>query len=99
MSYYVSSLVLLQSSKCSYAFSCLKTGECASPAQCKAEERQGDMLLLKNKEALSTCPYRLGVGIRQFCTCPTFVALHQQKKDMRSEAAYGAKRRVASNPI
>jgi hypothetical protein len=96
MGYYVSSLVLLQSSKCSYAFSCLKTGECASPGQCQGAEAHGSMLLLKNKEALPSCPYRLEVGASQFCTCPTFVALHRQKQDMRNEASY-LKRKLARN--
>lgn len=80
MSYYVSSLTLLQSSNCPYAFSCLKSGECASPARCEMTEVNSSMVLLSNTKSLETCPYRLGVGLRQFCVCPTFVELSQQKR-------------------
>lgn len=93
MGYYVSSLTMLQSSKCSYAFSCLRTGECPSAAKCQVAEGNNYTVLLKNSEPLPTCPYRFGVGRMQFCTCPTFVALYQQKKDTRSGAIYPQRRR------
>ena len=85
MGYYVSSLTMLQSAKCPHAFSCLQTGECASTAGCKMAEVNNTMALLENTEPLETCPYRLGIGHRQFCMCPTFVALSHQKKAMRRE--------------
>ncbi len=79
MDYHVSSLALLQSRKCTHAFSCLKTGECPSLSQCKAAEGISTMVLLKNREPLATCPYRMELGHSQFCVCPTFTALQQQK--------------------
>ncbi|MBU0681877.1 MAG: hypothetical protein KKD73_10705 [Proteobacteria bacterium] len=88
MGYYVSSLVMLQSSKCSSAFACLKTGECVNPAHCQVEEGNNTMVLLKNREPLASCSYRFEADGWQFCTCPTFVALHQQKQDMRRASSY-----------
>ncbi len=94
MSYYVSSLTLLQTSNCPYAFRCLKTGECASPARCETDKMQGLMVLLKNKDPLERCPYRLGVGPKQFCMCPTYVELNQQKKDLADKEKYSVRRRA-----
>ena len=85
MAYYVSSLVLLQSSKCSSAFSCLKKGECVNPARCKVAERNDSILFLENTESLETCPYRLSMGPRQFCVCPTLIALYKQKNNLEND--------------
>ncbi len=93
MAYYVSSRTMLQSSKCSHAYSCLKTGDCPSVSKCEVAEGNEYMVCLKNSESLEACPYRFGVGRMQFCTCPTFVAVHRQKKDMRSGANYPLRRR------
>jgi hypothetical protein len=92
MGYYVSSLAMLQSAKCPHAFACLKTGKCASPSRCEAAEIDDTMVLLKNSEPLERCPYRLGIGARQFCTCPTFVALCQQKQFMNDKPYQGKPR-------
>lgn len=90
MAYYVSSLVLLQSSKCPSAFSCLKKGECANPARCQvADGRNDSILFLENTESLETCPYRLSMGSRQFCVCPTLIALYKQKNDTENEEMCG----------
>lgn len=92
MGYYVSSLAMLQSSKCPHAFSCLKTGKCASPSRCEVAEVDETMLLLKNSEPLEACPYRLGIDARQFCICPTLVVLHQQKQFMNEKPYLGKPR-------
>ncbi len=52
------------------------------------------MVLLKNKEPLERCPYRLGVGSKQFCMCPTYVELSQQKKDLADKEKYSVRRRA-----
>ena len=88
MGYYVSSLTLLQSSKCPHGFLCVKTGKCANPARCEGAGGNKSMVLLKNTEPLHTCPYRLEVGPRQFCICPTFIALNKQITDVNNESKY-----------
>ena len=98
MGYYVSSLTMLQSANCPHAFSCLQTGECASAARCKMAEVNSTMALLTNKDPLETCSYRLAVGPRQFCMCPTFVALSNQKKAMSKASTHVANKKTNEQP-
>jgi len=75
MTFAVSEKIQKETTKCDHNFSCLKTGQCGGKKLCAVDHScESSMLSLKSKEHKS-CPYNLIYGARQFCMCPTHLAI------------------------
>jgi len=74
----ISDQVLQETTRCPNNFSCLFSGQCGDPDECKVQMANGkNVLFLKSKKALA-CPYRLPFGKAQICTCPTHFAIYKK---------------------
>lgn len=78
MNFEIPDEVLAATTKCPKHFVCLSTSQCDGREKCCVDRAlDWNLLLLQSTETL-TCPYRITMGRRQACTCPTRFVIHRQ---------------------
>ena len=75
MKIHVSDAVLNETTKCEHFFSCLETGKCGDRELCQAEYVDGERVIFLRDRSDAKCPYRVALGERQLCRCPTHYAI------------------------
>lgn len=65
-----------QTTKCPHGLECLENGHCGNREICKVSYPYGTNVLRLAYGDQFVCPYRIGFGNGQLCTCPVRYYLH-----------------------
>ena len=77
--------LLKEATKCTHDFSCLNTGRCGDPIDCKVDSADGkNILFLKSNQIIpgpgpGPCPYRMSFATEEVCRCPIHFYLYKKK--------------------